>query len=50
MTGNKDLGTQENMLDLFEILRGHHSASGNNEKIIVFYAIFSYKQLSFMYG
>lgn len=33
MTGSKGLSTKDNMLDLFEILRGHYSPAGNKKKI-----------------
>lgn len=33
MTGSKGLSTKDNMLDLFEILRGHYSPAGSKKRI-----------------
>ena len=36
LTGAKGLSTKDNMLDLFEILRGHYSPAGKNKRIPLF--------------
>ena len=36
LTGGKGLSTKDNMLDLFEILRGHYSPAGKNKRIPLF--------------
>lgn len=33
MTGSKGLSTKDNMLDLFEILRGHYSPADYNSEV-----------------
>ena len=40
LTGGKGLSTKDNMLDLFEILRGHYSPAGKNKSIPCFYCCF----------
>ena len=37
LTGAKGLSTKDNMLDLFEILRGHYSPAGKSKRIPLFY-------------
>lgn len=41
LTGGKGLSTKDNMLDLFEILRGHYSPAGKNKSIPLFLLLFS---------